>query len=59
MLLWSDGKIIIGGYTLWVFSGIGLMFVSFAIYKATYNKAKIYLLISTPLLITYLPYQLL
>jgi len=53
MLLWSGGKIIIGGYTLWLFSGAWLLFISFKTYKETFNKPNIALLISTPLFITY------
>lgn len=53
MILWGDGQLIIGGYTLWVISATWLLVLSIKIYKTSYTKNNINLLTSMPLLITY------
>jgi len=54
MLLWGGGEIILGGYTLWLFSGAWLFLISFKIFKMQFTKPNIFLLISTPFLTTYI-----
>ena len=53
MFLWGGGEVILGGYTLWLLSGIWLLLISVKIFKTNYIKHNIFILISTPMLITY------
>ena len=53
MLLWGDGKLLIGGYSLWVLAGIWLLLISGLIYRKACSKSNAALFYSTPLLITY------